>query len=94
MRTVTLLTLLILITGCASMRGARVGRQILEASPYSSEVLLPGPAGNTRWGRRVVTVLTGLAKRAAQRRRCDLDRIHGSLADALSTSLPRAPQIR
>ena len=94
MRKVTVLASLILIVGCASVRGPRVGRQILDASPYSSDVLLPGPAGNTRWGRRVLNVVTAIARRAAQRRTCDLDRIHGSLADALSTSLPGAPRIR
>src|SRR5437764_14152492 len=94
MRTVTLLASIILIAGCASTRTGRVGRQILDASRYSSDILMPGPAGNTRWGRRVARVLTGIARRAAQRRRADLDRIHGSLADALSTSLPGAPQVR
>jgi hypothetical protein len=96
MRAITMLTSLLLLSGCATLTRSKVGPQVLAAYPYASDVSIPLPDRPSAIKRRLMRLAAGTLRKSTRRRRLhdDMDR-RTKIGDVLGTMLPgAAPQIR
>jgi hypothetical protein len=96
MRAITILTSLLLLSGCATLTRSKVGPQVLAAYPYASDVSIPLPDRPSAITRRLMRLAAGTIRKSTRRRRLhdDMDR-RTRIGDVLGTMLPgAAPQIR
>ena len=96
MRAITMLTWLLLLSGCATLTRSKVGPQVLAAYPYASDVSIPLPDRPSAIKRRLMRLAAGTLRKSTRRRRLhdDMDR-RTKIGDVLGTMLPgAAPQIR
>jgi uncharacterized protein YceK len=96
MRAITILTSLLLLSGCATIARSKVGPQVLAAYPYASDASIPAPDRASAIKRRLMSIAARTVRNATRRRRLrdDMDR-RATIVDALGTMVPgAAPQIR
>ena len=96
MRAITILTSLLLLSGCATITRSKVGPQVLAAYPYASEASIPEQGRASAITRRLMRIAAGTVRKSTRRRRLhdDMDR-RTKIGDVLGTMLPgAAPQVR